>query len=192
MNTIIGFDSETTGLIEWKKPSGGEDQPHIVQLAAQQIDLDTRKVIQSIDLIIKPDGWEIPEETVKIHGITTEHAMDVGVPEKVAVGMFLDLWGGDKRIAYNTTFDNRIIRIATKRYFDEDIQNVWKEGEYECAMIASKKAMGVKSVKLIDAYKHFTGKDLEGAHSAMADTKACMEIYFAMQDLDDPIGDVKF
>ena len=34
---------------------------------------------------------------------------------------------------------------------------------------------------LIDAYKHFTGKDLENAHTAMADAEACMEVYFSIE-----------
>jgi len=182
MSELIFFDTETTGLPNWKTPSGGEDQPHIVQLAAVQVDVETKKIIQSIDLIVRPDGWEIPQETIDIHGITNEMAMDVGIPESDVLAIFLQLWRGRKRIAYNTTFDNRIIRIATKRYADEAVIDAWKGGDYKCAMIASKKAMGVKSVKLVDAYKHFIGEDLEDAHSAMADTLACMSVYYAIED----------
>lgn len=182
MTQIIVFDTETTGIPNWQTPSGGEDQPHIVQLAALQIDLESQKIIQSIDLIVKPDGWEIPQEMIDIHGITNEMAMDVGIPEKDVLEMFLQLWKGRKRIAYNTTFDNRIIRIATKRYANEEVINAWKEGDYECAMIKSKKLMGVKSIKLVDAYKEFTGKELQDAHTAMGDAKACMELYFEIQD----------
>lgn len=182
MSNIIFFDTETTGIPNWKTPSGGDDQPHIVSLAALMVDEETREVIQSIDLIVNPDGWEIPQDTIDIHGITNEMAHEVGIPEHIVLGIFLSMWQGRKRIAYNTTFDNRIIRIATKRYSSPSMIDNWKEGDYECAMIASKKAMGVKSVKLINAYKHFTGNELEGAHNAMNDTKACMEVYFAIKD----------
>lgn len=181
-NLVLGFDTETTGIPNWKTPSGGDDQPHIVQLAAGLFDVDTKDMVQSIDLIIKPDDWEISEETIEIHGITKEYAMDVGVSEKMALEMFLDLWSNRKRIAFNTTFDNRIIRIATKRYCDEATINAWKDGEYECAMIKSRKVIGGKNPKLIDAYKHFIGNDLIDAHSAMADMKACMDVYFACQN----------
>lgn len=183
MKLVNIFDTETTGIPEWQKPSGDDCQPHLVQLAAHQVDVENEKVIQTMDVIIKPDGWEIPQETIDVHGITMEHAMDVGIPEKMALEMFLELWGGNLRVAYNTTFDNRMIRIGTKRYFDESVINAWKEGEYECAMIASKKAMGLsKNQKLGVAYKHFTGKDLQDAHTAIADVNACMEIYFAIKN----------
>lgn len=184
MNTILIFDTETTGLPEWKKPSGDDCQPHIVQLAALQVDTDTRKIVQSMDVIVKPLAWPIPQEMTDIHGISYDMAMDVGVTEYVALDMFLSMLGESKRIAYNTTFDNRIIRIGTKRYFSEASAEAFRNSEYECAMIASRKIMGGKNPKLEDAYQHFTGKEMENAHNAMADTKACMDIFFAIKDLE--------
>lgn len=181
MSELIFFDTETTGIPDWKIQSDDEKQPHIVQLAAVQVDEESKEIIQSINLIIRPDGWEIPKETIDIHGITNEQALKVGIPEKDVLEIFLNLWHGNKRIAFNTTFDNRIIRIATKRYSDEQMIEMWKSGDYECAMIKSRKVMGGKNPKLTAAYKHFTGKDLEDAHSAIADTLACMEIYFAIE-----------
>jgi DNA polymerase III subunit epsilon len=35
-----------------------------------------------------------------------------------------------------------------------------------------------KSANLAEAYKHFTGLDLQGAHNAMVDVSACMTVYF--------------
>ena len=182
MSQIIIFDTETTGIPNWKTPSGGDDQPHIVSLAALMVEEQTKEVIQTLNLIVKPDGWEIPQETIDVHGITNELAAEVGVPEEAALNIFLNLWNGRKRIAYNTTFDNRIIRIATKRYKNEQVIVNWKDGQYECAMIGSKKVMGGKNPKLEAAYKYFMGTELEGAHDALVDTKACMDVYFAMKE----------
>jgi len=182
MSEIFIFDFETSGLPVFKEPSGGDNQPHVVQVAAITCDSETRKIKQSLDVIIKPDGWEIPQEVIDIHGITNEYAKDVGVPEKLAFEMFFAMWNENLQVAYNTTFDRRIARIGTKRFFSEELQEIWHKSEYECAMVAAKKDMGVKSVKLVDAYKHYTGNELVGAHSAMADTKAAMAVYFAIKD----------
>jgi DNA polymerase III subunit epsilon len=182
MNLVVIFDTETTGLPNWQQPSESDCQPHIVQIAALLVDLDTRKVIQSMDVIIKPDGWVIPDEASAINGITTEYALQVGIPESLALQMFLELSLNRKRVAHNTTFDNRIIRIATKRFCDESIQEQWHSGEYECTMIGSRKIMGGKQPTLAEAYKHFTGKEIQNAHTAIGDVNACMEVYFAVKD----------
>jgi DNA polymerase-3 subunit epsilon len=39
-----------------------------------------------------------------------------------------------------------------------------------------------KTANLGEAYLHFTGKPLEGAHDAMVDVLACTEVYFAIKD----------
>ena len=182
MSEIIFFDTETSGIPDWKLPSGGKEQPHLVQLAALVVDSESREIIQSMDHIIKPDDWKIKQDTIDVHGITTDHALEVGLPEKDVLEEFLEMWDGKKRIAFNTTFDNRIIRIATKRYTNDKIIDYWYTGNYECAMQAARKIMKSKVPKLAEAYKFFTGKDLQDAHTAMGDAKACMELYFAIKD----------
>lgn len=37
-----------------------------------------------------------------------------------------------------------------------------------------------KNPSLAESYKHYTGKDLVGAHSALIDAQACAEVYFAI------------
>ena len=180
MNEIIFMDFETTGIPDWKQPSGDECQPHIVQIGAIVANADTREALQVWETIIRPDGWEIPQDMTDIHGISNEQAMDEGIPEQDALEIFLGMWGGRKRVAFNTTFDNRIIRIATKRFSAENVIDDWKAGEYECAMQLARKDMGVKSVKLVDAYLHYFNAEFEGQHTAMADARAAMAIYFAI------------
>ena len=182
MNLGYFFDSETTGIPNWKVPSENEEQPHLTQLGAILVDMDTKKEISSLDVVLKPNGWTIPDEVVALNGLTTDYCAEVGVPEDEAVRAFLMLGANIKRYAYNTTFDNRIIRIATKRYFPEKVQDDWKAGEYECAMMAAKKDMGVRSVKLGDAYEHYFGERFKGAHDALSDTRAALRIWFAIQD----------
>jgi len=180
---IFGYDTETCGIPNWKIPSDDPSQPHLVQLAAQLVNAETREVVDSMDVIIKPDGWEIPQETIDIHGITMEMAEKEGIPEQEALEMFLAMRGDHERVAYNKTFDQRIVRIACKRYLSEEAMEKWAVKEdHHCSMMMAKKSMGVKSVKLVDAYKHFKGVEMEGNHNAMADTKACLDVYFGVID----------
>lgn len=203
MSKALFFDTETTGLPLFSEPSEHPAQPHIVQLAACLVDLDTRTTLASLDVIIRPDGWDIPQEVSAIHGITTEMAMDLGVPEGQAVDMFLALWGNRHRIAHNESFDARILRIAIKRHLDsrnEDLlvplSDEWKNGQAECtarlstpicrlpptAKMLAAKRNNHKTPKLTEAYLHFFGKEFENAHSALADVRACMDVYFAIKD----------
>lgn len=197
MNTALFYDTETTGLPLFREPSEDPRQPHIVQLAAALVDLDTRETISSMDVVIRPEGWAIPDDVAAIHGITTEKAMDVGIPEKTALAAFLDLWEGRTRIGHNEKFDARIIRIAQHRFgYGETLLDAWKDGLADCTATLSTnivkcpptdkmKAAGRfhhKTPTLAEAYQYFMGKPLENAHSAMADVLGCMSVYFAIKD----------
>lgn len=184
VKTIVSYDTETTGLPNWKTPSGGEDQPHIVQLGAVKLNAVTGVMVDKLDVIIKPNGWVIPEETIEVHGITNEIALEVGIDEKEAIQMLLDFIGDDERIAYNKTFDQRIIRIGLKRFFDEEAQEKWAiKDDHYCSMQMARKVIGGKNPKLTEAYKHFTGKELENAHNALADAEGSAAVYFAIKSL---------
>ncbi len=197
MKPIMFFDTETSGLPLWSERSSDPKQPHIVQAAAILVDADTRETISSFDLIAKPEGWEIPDEVAKIHGITNEHALKVGVPEEQLVAVLLWLWRqADCRVGHNQPFDARIVRIALKRRYEEHVADEWKAGAAECTQkmatpivkapaTEKMKAAGrhhSKTANLAEAYEFFTGKTLEGAHTAMADTIACMDVYWAIKD----------
>lgn len=197
MNLVLFFDTETSGLPRFSDPSEHPDQPHIVQLAAALVDLDTRKTVSSMDVIVKPDGWTIPDEVAAVHGITTEMAGDLGIQERAVLDMFMDLWNGRTRIAHNESFDARIIRIAQHRFdFGPSELDAWKSGPVECTAklatpilklppTAKMRAAGrnhYKTANLGEAYEFFTGKPLENAHSAMADVEGCMAVYFGIKD----------
>lgn len=183
MSYSFHYDTETTGLLDWKSPSGSDSQPHIVQLAALLVDNTTRKTVASMDVIIKPNGWVIPEEVSAIHGITTAHALAVGIPEQEAIAMLLELRADHERVAYNKTFDQRIVRIALKRFFDdEDIEKWAVKDDHHCSMRMAREVMGGKQPKLIDAYQALCGKELIDAHTALADAQASADVYFAALD----------
>lgn len=190
------YDTETTGLPLFNEPSEDPRQPHIVQLAASLVDLSTRQTIASLDVIVRPDGWVIPDEVSAIHGITTERALAVGVPEEVALRLFISLYAARRRIAHNEQFDARIIRIGLMRYDCGLDPDVWKAGQSACTQILSTPILKLpptekmrkagrfhhKSANLGEAYKFFTGNELVNAHTALADVQACMAVYFAITE----------
>ena len=200
MNLALFYDTETTGLPDFKAPSESAHQPHIVQLAALLMDMDTRETIQSMDVIVRPNGWAIPDEVAAVHGITTEHAKAVGIPERLAVEMFMELWNSRNRVAHNEQFDARILRIALMRHQGDifhspsgkSVPDIWKEGRAECtarmatpicqipptAKMVKAGFIKFKTPNLSEAYRHFTGGELQNAHSAIADVMACRDVYF--------------
>ena len=201
MNLALFYDTETTGLPLFAQPSNDPRQPHLVQLAAHLVDMDTRNVLQTIDLIARPNGWSIPGEAAAVHGISNDYAKEVGIEEDALISLFLDLQKGPdgegrKRIAHNEQFDARILRIGIKRYFNDTEAEKFKAAEAECTCTlatpivncpptAKMKARGMRGPKkpnLQEAYKHFFDEGFEGAHSAIADVNACMGVYFAIQD----------
>lgn len=75
LKDVLTFDCETTGL----PPKGAKwdvdfaEFPNIVQLAWAVNEKER-------SYIIKPEGWEIPEASTEVHGITAERANAEGVP----------------------------------------------------------------------------------------------------------------
>jgi DNA polymerase-3 subunit epsilon len=181
MSRIFFFDTETSGMPDWKNPSDAPQQPHIVEIGALVVDADNYEVIHSLSTIIKPDGWVIDDEVAQIHGITHEKAMDVGIPEAAALAIAMDLWRCcGSRVGYNQMFDARIFRIALKRYRPDEAE-AFKAAPSECCMRQAQKILGGKWPKLADAYNNVTGRILDGAHSAYADAVATAELHKALR-----------
>ena len=73
------FDTETTGLPRnWKAPvTDLKNWPRLVQLAYLYFDRNGNK-ISGGDFIIKPEGFTIPKDASRVHGISTERALREG------------------------------------------------------------------------------------------------------------------
>lgn len=206
MKSLI-YDTETTGLPDWSKPSEDPSQPRITQLCAELVDDDSGEVLAAMHTLIKPDGWTIPPYLEKLTGITTEKCRNFGVPMSAALRVFMGMHlCAGQRVAHNESFDMRMIRIEIMR--DPRFNNhangelspadVWKGRPAFCTCERSKNiiklpptprmaAKGMTSHKppnLGEAYLHFTGKPLEGAHNAAVDVMACKAVYFALRGLE--------
>jgi DNA polymerase-3 subunit alpha len=75
------FDTETTGLPRnWAAPISDTDNwPRCIQIAWQLHDA-MGNLIEHQDYLVKPEGFNIPYDAERIHGISTELAQNQGIP----------------------------------------------------------------------------------------------------------------
>ena len=105
------FDTETTGLPQdYAAPVTDLDNwPRLVQLAWQLHD-HTGKYISSGNYIVRPDGFTIPFNAEKIHGISTDRALKEGRELKEVLQDFLiDLGRATYFVGHNVGFDQKIM-----------------------------------------------------------------------------------
>jgi len=189
MNNLVFIKVESSDLIDWGNPSEGENQPHIVQIGAVKCDYGGN-VAEAFEMIVKPEGWVISEGSIVAHGILQSVAEQVGSPERQVVQDFLDFCGDADRASFNRNFDQRLIRIALKRYFGEAEQDKWAcKDNYINVAATAKSIVNAKSAKtgktvnptLDQAYRYFMRKDIEIVHSALAAASCCMDVYFPVK-----------
>jgi DNA polymerase-3 subunit epsilon len=192
---FLFFDTETTGLPSDREPLDHHSQPHIVQIAAL-LCADDGGVRGSFSLIVNPgDDVEVPQRAAEVHGITTERMRAEGVEPRRALALLAHfLKCADVRVAHNIKFDDWLVRIANARawhHYDP------LPGRPFCTMEAAAPIVNLpptermlaagmnkpKSPNLSEAYRHFFGEELEGAHDAMADAMACRRIFFHLRDV---------
>ena len=105
------FDTETTGLPKrWNAPlSDTENWPRCIQIAWQLHD-NKGVLIEHEDYLIQPEGFNVPYDAEKIHGISTELASKDGVPLEDVIERFQKALSKTKFIVgQNLGFDNNIM-----------------------------------------------------------------------------------
>lgn len=184
------FDTETTGLAKFNLPLSDASQPRLVQLGCILVD-DECNIVSEFGCIVKPEGFVIPKIVSDIHGITHEYAMKVGVYYEFALKTFLHLLNScNAIIAHNLKFDKHVLDCEFTKVAGRGIR---EKIEY-CTMLNStpicaiphKTRAGYKWPKLQEAYKHFYGKEFVGAHSALHDVRATLEVYKALSGVVGP------
>jgi len=198
MSAVLVYDVETTGIVKFELPSEDPSQPRVVQLAAELFDDETGRVLQSLNAIILPDGWIVPDDVAAIHGISTDLAQSVGIAMDHILPVFVQMWGrADHRVAHNEAFDMRMIRIELFRHpgFGASVADQWKAAPAFCTQAKSTPILNLpptermlaagrkhaKSPNLGEAYEFFTGRKLVDAHDAAVDVAACKAIYMAIK-----------
>ncbi len=182
------FDTETTGLPRnWKAPvTDLNNWPRLVQLAFLFYDKNGNKISDG-DYIIKPEGFTIPIETSRIHGISTERAIREGYPLKDILQKFQYLIDQvDYLVAHNMSFDEKIVGA-------EFLRNKMPNG------IASKKKIctmqsttnfcaidgpyGYKWPKLSELHYKLFRTGFDEAHNAAVDINATAKCFWELKRL---------
>ena len=181
------FDTETTGKYNFGAGVGHPTQPYLVQLAAILTD-DAGKERAAFHTIIKPDGWTVPLEAAQIHGISTEIAESCGLPLAEAMSCFYGLASiADELVAHNSAFDVAVLSTVFARLQLTGFQSLFTDKRITCTMLGSTDfcripgRRGYKWPSLQEAHCHFYGQRFDGAHDAMADTRACLRVAFALK-----------
>ena len=184
---IAVADTETTGF-----PRNDYTSPencHLASLTLLLFDTEKMRVQASFNTMIQPDDWEMPPEAGAINGLDTETLEQYGIPLATALATtaFL-LEPAELFVAHNAPFD---VKVMASAFYRADMPLAVEEilaMETYCTQRESKEIVQaknkndkIKMPKLIEAYKFFFDKELDNAHSANADTVACLEVYLAIQ-----------
>ena len=92
------FDTETTGLPKsWNAPITDTDNwPRCIQIAWQLHD-EMGKLIEHDDFLIQPEDFNIPYDAERIHGISTDLALEQGIQLEEGLNIFNKALGKTKR-----------------------------------------------------------------------------------------------
>lgn len=180
------FDTETTGIPKnYKAPaSDARNWPRLVQIAWLLMDKDGREQ-KSVEYIIKPEGFTIPVDAARIHGITNELALEKGVElRSVLEQIIADFAQASTVLAHNMSFDEKILGAELLRM---GYANEVEAKTRKCTMLASVEHCAIpgnygnKWPKLQELHKKLFSAEFAGAHSALADVRACAKCYFELK-----------
>lgn len=185
------FDTETTGFADMFKTPDWPGQPQLVQLGALMTD-EAFNILAHVDLIVEPDGWQIPEEASKVHGITTDLAVHYGIPRKTVLSVFNHLCKHVSAIiAHNLDFDD-IVMLA--QYTKESVPHRMEGIQRLCTMKAAtphcklphkskykRPGQEYKWPSLEEACQFYLGHGVTNAHRAMSDCLALIELFQEMR-----------
>lgn len=196
------FDTETTGLPRnWSAPITDTDNwPRCVQIAWQLHDA-MGNVIEHQDYLIKPDGFNIPFDSERVHGISTELALEQGIPLQEVLEKFnIALAKAKFVVGHNVEFDLNVMGCEFHRYSVETelnnkpILDTCTENTAELLKLPGGRGGRFKLPTLTELYQFLFQESFSEAHNATADveatTRAFLELirkeFFTKEQLDVP------
>ena len=143
--------------------------------------------MESDQFIIKPEGFIVPADASRVHGITTERANREGVDLESVLIKFKELVDqADYIVAHNISFDEKIVGAEFLR---KGVRTDFERKPKLCTMQASTDycklpgPYGYKWPKLSELHIKLFGKDFEEAHDAAVDINATEKCFWEMRKI---------
>ncbi|WNH13632.1 DNA polymerase III subunit alpha [Thalassobellus suaedae] len=182
------FDTETTGLPKrWDAPITDTDNwPRCIQIAWQLHDA-MGNCIESQDYLVQPEGFNIPYDAEKIHGISTELAQEQGIPLAEVLEKFNEALGKTKFVVgQNVKFDLNImgaefVRGALENPLQElPVLDTCTEHTASLCEIPGGRYGKFKLPTLSELHEHLFNVGFSEAHNATADVEATTRCFFEL------------
>lgn len=180
------FDTETTGLPKnYNAPLEDLDNwPRLVQLA-WQVHANDGSLIADQNYIVKPEGYTIPFNAQKIHGISTKRAEDEGHDlNKVLSAFSEDLTKVKAVIGHNVEFDLNIVGaeyLRKERNNDLSVVDSIDTKDESTDFVAIPGRGGkFKWPTLTELHTKLFGVGFDDAHDAAYDVDATAKCFFGL------------
>jgi len=182
------FDTETTGLPKrWDAPVTDTDNwPRCIQIAWQLHD-DMGRLIENQDYIIKPDGFNIPYDAERIHGISTDLAMEQGHDLREILDKFNVALSKSKFIVgQNVGFDVNIMGCEFHRFGVANsmagmkVLDTCTEITAEMLKLPGGRGGRFKLPTLTELHEYLFGEPFAEAHNATADVEATTRCFLEL------------
>lgn len=182
------FDTETTGLPKrWDAPITDTDNwPRAIQIAWQLHD-GMGNCLEHQDYLIQPDGFNIPYDAEKIHGISTELAQEQGKPLVEVLEKFNKALAKTKFVVgQNVSFD---LNIMGAEFVRENIANPLQElpvldtcTEHTASLcqIPGGRYGKFKLPTLTELHQYLFNQPFAEAHNATADVEATTRCFLEL------------
>lgn len=182
------FDTETTGIPHNKTApiTDLDNWPRVVQLAWQLHDAKGR-LLSRQNLIIQPDGYDIPYKAEQIHGISTRRALEEGQPLKSVLERFIaDFRQSQLLIGHNIEFDISILGAELIRQ-QFDVEPLLQLDKVDTGLVSTEYCQlsggiggRLKMPRLVELHEKLFGKDFGDAHDASYDVAATARCFFGL------------
>ncbi len=182
------FDTETTGLPKrWDAPVSDTDNwPRCIQIAWQLHDA-MGNCIEHQDYLVKPEGFNIPYDAEKIHGISTELAEKDGISLQEVLEKFNIALSKTKFIVgQNVGFD---VNIMGSEFYRLGVENILQdlpvldtctETTAQLCQIPGGRGGKFKLPTLTELHQHLFGVAFGEAHNATADVEATTRCFLEL------------